>query len=84
LSFLNGKPQAFRGLPLQCRLSLPKENFRLTQPDKTPLLNRLLLGETSRVQSCLKKTKNCLGQSQHEDLGRIAWQGLPRLRQGTG
>ncbi len=30
-----------------------------------------------RVQICLKKTKNCLAQGQHEELGRIAWPGLP-------
>ena len=32
------------------------------------------------VQICLKKTRYCLGQSQHEDLGRIAWRELPRFR----
>jgi hypothetical protein len=32
------------------------------------------------VQICLKQTRYCLGQSQHEDLGRIAWRGAAQIQ----
>ncbi len=41
LSCFTGKPPG-SGCPLQYSLTLPREYFRLTEPDKTLLLNRLL------------------------------------------